>query len=1540
MADTEEQAGGAPAAPGKQAKGLWAPTRGYFEVAGGKAGGAPRAAAGKKLAPKKDAGEGTAAAAAGAQTAAPAAPAAGATAAARPSKEAAAPGKAAAKPPKEAVAPAKADPARDSITTVPGLAESALGKTLVGQFYDAPDSETTLYKVPAMNVLFAITSALLLAATLLVVGQDYSRPWKRIQADWNGTLAKRYEKDLGDERAKQSKVLADLEPGLAGIIERLLGAVAAPGAIRDAHSAGPSGSPARADALLAAARKTLEKNPSYARYKELRAEAEKAHTTFTLREKTLRAFRGDFQAAKFRLDEAKRHAIDEKGDTQESAREIQALEERFAADYLLERERREDDVEKLEVRSREANAALAQFEKHATLVTPGEGPLKEVSLPALAGHLEEISREVKDAHTKVESVEETWRSFVRNMPLFDFLAPTYKIEKVVLKDLHEDLNFETVPRVERCKTCHLNVDNPDPVVVDVLSKDWGTVYRSHPRLDLFVGSASPHPYEKFGCTPCHQGDGHATDFITASHTPEDELEAARWEKKYHWEPLHHQDFPMFEKKYLTASCMKCHPADHNLEGGGSYNLGYEVVKTYGCYGCHNIPIFKGFDKVGPNLTHIAEKADLAWIYRWVRNPTHFRPSTRMPRFFDLTNSRGVMLVQDGYGPEAKTSELDFDVRNGIEALSIATYLSGTSDRRADLKKLDAKGDPARGRDLFLMSGCLGCHSVKRESMAGEKGGEDLAAIVNAAVTGLDGAIPKESAKPGLAETARAAGSALAALHRFYETLAVGQNAEALYHDVVTVLDDLVKLDEALGADGGPVAAAHAAGRAIYDRWIHNTQAPDLSSIGSKVRSPEWLADWIVDPRKHDPETIMPKLRLEKGEGGEQSVADMVAYLLTLRDGDFERSPIFSVSTPEAAKALDDIALDYKRRLAPRAEAKKAIEGLSTEEKLRFVGHRLIRRYGCFGCHNGITDVDATKEVEKDGEKQVVRGTFDAAQPIGTDLTGWGWKMPAFLDYGNWGHQHSGRDAIGHTRYDWARAKLMDTRRFDVIPSEKRVAEGKYEYLPTNRLIQKTPEELLKMGRFGFAADPRQVEAVVTFLGGLGKDRIPLEKTRVLGGKEKTLEDGARLIAKLNCQGCHRIGAETQHVHVSDLPLFSLFATSDEDVRRSELEKETWLARDVRLVAYDPEEKGADRARAGVLLRKGTLLGRQVFDTTTMAHDKETMEPTDDEPLSVIELAAGPADPDSKVPGHFKALKVPLSARTLPVAGFEEGRIRFYFGGGDPRGGADGRPMAPPALVRQGERVLSDWLFHFLLDVYEIRPWLKVRMPSFYLTPDEARLLVAWFKANAGVPEANELFQEATLRPELAAKGRELFGPTVGERVGLQCNSCHPAGESLPTLPVLNPPGKLDYKRFGFDVPDDKFYVVWEEAGAFMGQLGFADAAAAESWAKENLAGKPYAVGDPWSKISWGPDLGKAATRLRPTWIRDWVSEPKDFMPGTKMTNYFGERDPIRGLHYRDPRDKEAAARVETNIQKIESLVQYLVHMKAFDGVAKAAGDDD
>ena len=88
---------------------------------------------------------------------------------------------------------------------------------------------------------------------------------------------------------------------------------------------------------------------------------------------------------------------------------------------------------------------------------------------------------------------------------------------------------------------------------------WGSIerrgrrgegpYRAHPRLDLFVGEDSPHPMSRFGCTVCHEGQGSATDFAWAGHTPNDVEQAARWRQQYGWFRNPHWDFPMLPRAF-------------------------------------------------------------------------------------------------------------------------------------------------------------------------------------------------------------------------------------------------------------------------------------------------------------------------------------------------------------------------------------------------------------------------------------------------------------------------------------------------------------------------------------------------------------------------------------------------------------------------------------------------------------------------------------------------------------------------------------------------------------------------------------------------------------------------------------------------------------------------------------------------------------------------------------------------------------------------------------------------------------------------------
>ena len=277
---------------------------------------------------------------------------------------------------------------------------------------------------------------------------------------------------------------------------------------------------------------------------------------------------------------------------------------------------------------------------------------------------------------------------------------------------------------------------------------------------------------------------------------------------------------------------------------------------------------------------------------------------------------------------------------------------------------------------------------------------------------------------------------------------------------------------------------------------------------------------------------------------------------------------------------------------------------------------------------------------------------------------------------------------------------------------------------------------------------------------------------------------------------------------------------------------------------------------------------------------------------------------------------PVSEQKLAVKGYGEGGVRFYSGTA-----MTDRFKAPPPLLRQGERVKSDWLFHFLKDVQPIRPWLKIRMPSFNLTQEEARLIVKWFKLVNEIPYGNEIFTEDNLEVDQALRGQLLFGKGTEQEKGKQCSQCHPRGADLPTLPILTQgAGKVDPAEVPLSAPGDSHFLVWKDsAGKILLEGGFgAPADAQAAGGKLGDKATSWAVGKPWDKSSWGPDLGKAAERLRVQWMRDWLYFPPDFMPGTKMPNYFQERKKYTGRT-----DSEIDAK---ELADVNALLQYLRHM--------------
>ena len=377
------------------------------------------------------------------------------------------------------------------------------------------------------------------------------------------------------------------------------------------------------------------------------------------------------------------------------------------------------------IRDNEANYESITKDYEANLARLEAGNAKMADLKGHVGDLErkrdEIRREYERAKRLREQKEGQYFgpiAWARGLPLIDLAAPPVKIQQISLPDLTINYNFKDVPRYDRCTTCHLGIDKLDyKTTVD--GKPMPEVFASHPHLadgalsidptgkvvqaGLYLDSNGPHPINGFGCTVCHGGQGSGTDFTYASHTPNDLHEEHAWGEEYGWHPIHHWDFPMLPSRFLQSSCLKCHHEVTDVPQADKLQAGYERIVTYGCTGCHTIggegsfgPDLTDARQVGPNLAHLASKASKEWTLKWIKNPHAFRPDSRMPRFYGVSNN---------------DAPSDWP-KNHAEIHAITAYLWSKSTPPAGFVDPPARGDAGRGKDLFFQKGCMACHAHK------------------------------------------------------------------------------------------------------------------------------------------------------------------------------------------------------------------------------------------------------------------------------------------------------------------------------------------------------------------------------------------------------------------------------------------------------------------------------------------------------------------------------------------------------------------------------------------------------------------------------------------------------------------------------------------------------------------------------------------------------------------------------------------------------------------------------------------------------------
>ncbi|MFO0841350.1 MAG: c-type cytochrome [Gemmataceae bacterium] len=352
-------------------------------------------------------------------------------------------------------------------------------------------------------------------------------------------------------------------------------------------------------------------------------------------------------------------------------------------------------------------------------------------------------------------------------------------------------------------------------------------YATHPRLDLFVDSNSAHPMEKFGCTVCHSGQGSATDFNYATHTPDDATQTDQWKKEYHYHPTHFWDFPMLSKRFVESSCLKCHHQISDLvRAGGKEEApkllrGYALVREMGCFGCHEISGLKGgrpvgpdlrleptpalewlspaeqerakadtanppgtYRKVGPSLRRLSEKVTQDWTAKWVFDPRGFRPDTRMPHFYNLSTNSKEYLAKEA--PEQENFP-------AAEVQAISHYL--IQESKNSLAAKDANR-------VALLGGKKNLHQLQQQLVKGGLSDKDQKELYDVSRRFSDLALlsaPRNGASiNNLAARQRALQERLAELHRR------GAEGDTTKAEIAAAGKELEEVTAQLIAAGTPV----------------------------------------------------------------------------------------------------------------------------------------------------------------------------------------------------------------------------------------------------------------------------------------------------------------------------------------------------------------------------------------------------------------------------------------------------------------------------------------------------------------------------------------------------------------------------------------------------------------------------------------------------------------------------------------------------------------------------------------------------------------
>jgi hypothetical protein len=229
--------------------------------------------------------------------------------------------------------------------------------------------------------------------------------------------------------------------------------------------------------------------------------------------------------------------------------------------------------------------------------------------------IDEINAEQNRLRKRLDVIAPSMvKDYFRNAPLLDFMAPTIKVQQILLPNVVDDVNFIRVGKMDRCQTCHLAIDKKGYEKYPQPFTDPSRIWRPTSAAARRTRSTRP------AAPVCHEGMGSRSASATRHTCRRTRSRRKSGRRSITGSSPHLWDYPMLPVGMTEASCAKCHKQQVFIPKAEKLNVAYATFERAGCYACHKTKGFEDVRKPGPILTKIDSKLSQDWVKNWIRNP--------------------------------------------------------------------------------------------------------------------------------------------------------------------------------------------------------------------------------------------------------------------------------------------------------------------------------------------------------------------------------------------------------------------------------------------------------------------------------------------------------------------------------------------------------------------------------------------------------------------------------------------------------------------------------------------------------------------------------------------------------------------------------------------------------------------------------------------------------------------------------------------------------------------------------------------------------